>query len=58
MLLEYKMERPGPGVKRGGLVAATSPLPCKKGPAPAATNGCTGDANRHPQAESPQVPMA
>ncbi|XP_021538929.1 inositol-3-phosphate synthase 1 isoform X2 [Neomonachus schauinslandi] len=54
MLLEHKMERPG--LKRGGPVVATCPLPCKKGPAPTAPNGCTGDANGHSQADAPQMP--
>uniref|UniRef100_A0A8D0U8Q0 Inositol-3-phosphate synthase 1 n=1 Tax=Sus scrofa TaxID=9823 RepID=A0A8D0U8Q0_PIG len=55
MLLEHKMERPG--LKRVGLVTAACSLPCKKGPAPT-TNGCTGDANGHPQAEAPQMPTS
>lgn len=58
MLLEHKMERPGLGIKRVGSVATTCPLPCKKGPAPTAPNGYTGDANGHPQAEAPQMPTA
>lgn len=56
MLLEHKMERPGPGIKPGEVVA-TSPLPCKKEPTPA-TNGCTGDANGHPQAPTPKLSTA
>lgn len=57
MLLEYKMERPDPGIKLGE-VATTSPLPHKKESAPAATNGCTGDANGHAQAPTPEVSTA
>nr|BAH12239.1 unnamed protein product [Homo sapiens] len=53
MLLEHKMERPGPSLKRVGPVAATYPMLNKKGPVPAATNGCTGDANGHLQEEPP-----
>ncbi|XP_003817819.4 inositol-3-phosphate synthase 1 isoform X1 [Pan paniscus] len=53
MLLEHKMERPGPSLKRVGPVAATYPVLNKKGPVPAATNGCTGDANGHLQEEPP-----
>uniref|UniRef100_A0A2K5VLC4 Inositol-3-phosphate synthase 1 n=1 Tax=Macaca fascicularis TaxID=9541 RepID=A0A2K5VLC4_MACFA len=56
MLLEHKMERPGPVLKRVGPVAAACPVLNKKGPVPAATNGCTGDANGHPQVEEPQMP--
>uniref|UniRef100_A0A2K5JS33 Inositol-3-phosphate synthase 1 n=2 Tax=Colobinae TaxID=9569 RepID=A0A2K5JS33_COLAP len=56
MLLEHKMERPGPGLKRVGPVAAACPVLNKKGPVSAATNGCTGDANGHPQVEEPQMP--
>ncbi|XP_053753944.1 inositol-3-phosphate synthase 1 isoform X2 [Panthera pardus] len=54
MLLEHKMERPG--LTRGGPVVAACPVPCKKGPAPTAPNGCTGDANGHSQVEAPQMP--
>ncbi|XP_010845610.1 PREDICTED: inositol-3-phosphate synthase 1 [Bison bison bison] len=54
MLLEHKMERPG--LKRVGPLATTSPVLCKKGSAPTAPNGCTGDANGHSQAEAPQMP--
>ncbi|XP_005415295.2 PREDICTED: inositol-3-phosphate synthase 1-like [Chinchilla lanigera] len=57
MLLEYKMERPGPGSKRAAPLGATGPLPCKKGAAPAAPNGCTGDTNGHPQG-APPMPTA
>lgn len=56
MLLEHKMERPGPGIKPREAVA-TSPLPCKKESMPA-TNGCTGDANGHPQAPTPELSTA
>ncbi|XP_050625569.1 inositol-3-phosphate synthase 1 isoform X2 [Macaca thibetana thibetana] len=56
MLLEHKMERPGPVLKRVGPVAAACPVLNKKGPVPAATNGCPGDANGHPQVEEPQMP--
>uniref|UniRef100_A0A8I5YMT2 Inositol-3-phosphate synthase 1 n=1 Tax=Pongo abelii TaxID=9601 RepID=A0A8I5YMT2_PONAB len=56
MLLEHKMERPGPSLKRVGPVAATYPVLNNKGPVPAATNGCTGDANGHPQVEEPPMP--
>ncbi|ELW67149.1 Inositol-3-phosphate synthase 1 [Tupaia chinensis] len=52
MLLEHKMERPGPGLKRVGPVSAPCPVPCKKGQAPVAPNCCTGDANGHPQAKA------
>ncbi|KAM5238270.1 inositol-3-phosphate synthase 1 [Ctenodactylus gundi] len=58
MLLEHKMERPGPGVRRAGPAGAASLLPCKKGAVPAAPNGCTGDANGPQQAAAPQVPSA
>ncbi|XP_059016522.1 inositol-3-phosphate synthase 1 isoform X2 [Mustela lutreola] len=54
MLLEHKMERPG--VKRVGPVVATCPVPCKRGAAPTAPNGCTGDANGLSQADAPQMP--
>uniref|UniRef100_A0A667G925 Inositol-3-phosphate synthase 1 n=3 Tax=Lynx TaxID=13124 RepID=A0A667G925_LYNCA len=54
MLLEHKMERPG--LTRGGPVVAACPVPCKKGPAPTAPNGCTGDANGHSQVDAPQMP--
>lgn len=57
MLLEYKMERPGPSSKRAMPMGATAGLlRCKKGTVPAAANGCTGDTNGHPQG-SPQMPM-
>ncbi|XP_022353380.1 inositol-3-phosphate synthase 1 isoform X1 [Enhydra lutris kenyoni] len=54
MLLEHKMERPG--LKRVGPVVATCPVPCKRGAAPTAPNGCTGDANGLSQADTPQMP--
>ncbi|XP_004688230.2 PREDICTED: inositol-3-phosphate synthase 1 isoform X1 [Condylura cristata] len=54
MLLEHKMERPG--LKRIGPVVAACPVPLKKGPVPSAPNGCTGDANGHPQAQAPKTP--
>nr|XP_042118776.1 inositol-3-phosphate synthase 1-like [Peromyscus maniculatus bairdii] len=57
MLLEHKMERPGPAIKPGEI-AATSPLPHKKESTPAATNGCTGDANGHAQAPTSEVSTA
>ncbi|XP_037673924.1 inositol-3-phosphate synthase 1 [Choloepus didactylus] len=53
MFLEHKMERPG--LERVGPVAC--PVPCKES-VPAAPNGCTGDANGHPQAEASQVATA
>uniref|UniRef100_A0ABK0L3F4 Inositol-3-phosphate synthase 1 n=1 Tax=Rattus norvegicus TaxID=10116 RepID=A0ABK0L3F4_RAT len=56
MLLEHKMERPFPGIKPEE-VKATSPLPCKKESTPA-TNGCTGDANGHTQAPTPELSTA
>ncbi|KAK2109075.1 Inositol-3-phosphate synthase 1 [Saguinus oedipus] len=56
ILLEHKMERPRPGLKQVGLVAATSPVSNKKGLVPASTDDCTGDANGHPQVEEPQMP--
>ncbi|CAO2612558.1 Inositol-3-phosphate synthase 1 [Lemmus lemmus] len=57
MLLEHKMERSGPGIKPGEMVA-TSPLSHKKESTPAATNGCTGDANGHTQAPTPEMSTA
>uniref|UniRef100_A0A2K5R639 Uncharacterized protein n=1 Tax=Cebus imitator TaxID=2715852 RepID=A0A2K5R639_CEBIM len=56
MLLEHKMERPGPSLKQVGPLAATCPVSNKKGPVPASTSGCTGDANGHLQVEEPQMP--
>uniref|UniRef100_A0A8C8YGE5 Inositol-3-phosphate synthase 1 n=1 Tax=Prolemur simus TaxID=1328070 RepID=A0A8C8YGE5_PROSS len=56
MLLEHKMERPGPGLKRVVPAAAACPVPLKKGPALTAPNGCTGDASGHPQVQEPQTP--
>ncbi|KAK2109129.1 Inositol-3-phosphate synthase 1 [Saguinus oedipus] len=56
ILLEHKMERPVRGLKQVRLVAAASPVSNKKGPVPASTNGCTGDAYGHPQVEEPQMP--
>ncbi|KAK2109301.1 Inositol-3-phosphate synthase 1 [Saguinus oedipus] len=53
MLLEHKMECPGPGLKQVGPVAAACPVSNKKGPKPASTNSCTGDANGHPRVEEP-----
>ncbi|KAH0512296.1 Inositol-3-phosphate synthase 1 [Microtus ochrogaster] len=57
MLLEHKMEGSGPDMKPGEMVAA-SPLPHKKESTPAATNGCTGDANGNMQAPTPEVSTA
>uniref|UniRef100_A0A2K5PR28 Inositol-3-phosphate synthase 1 n=1 Tax=Cebus imitator TaxID=2715852 RepID=A0A2K5PR28_CEBIM len=54
MLLERKMECPGPSLKQVEPLAAACPVTNKKGPA--STNGCTGDANGHPQVEEPQMP--
>ncbi|KAM9688466.1 inositol-3-phosphate synthase 1 [Trichechus inunguis] len=54
MLLEHKMERPDPALKSMGPTAC--PMPCKKRLVPAASTGCTGDANGHPQDEAPQTP--
>ncbi|KAM9243339.1 inositol-3-phosphate synthase 1 isoform 3-T3 [Dugong dugon] len=54
MLLEHKMERPDPALKSMGPTAC--PMPCKKPPVPAASTGCTGDANGHPQDEAPHTP--
>uniref|UniRef100_F7HQK3 Inositol-3-phosphate synthase 1 n=1 Tax=Callithrix jacchus TaxID=9483 RepID=F7HQK3_CALJA len=56
MLLEHKMERPGPSLKQVGPLTAACPVLNKKGPVPISTNGCTGDANGHPQVEEPQMP--
>ncbi|XP_008822768.1 inositol-3-phosphate synthase 1 [Nannospalax galili] len=56
MLLEHKMERPT--IKHRGEVMATSLLSCKKESTSTATNGCTGDANGHTQAQAPEVPTA
>uniref|UniRef100_A0A2K5DXD9 Inositol-3-phosphate synthase 1 n=1 Tax=Aotus nancymaae TaxID=37293 RepID=A0A2K5DXD9_AOTNA len=56
MLLEHKMERPGPGLKQVGPVAAACPVSNRKGPVPASTSGCSGDASGHPQVEEPQMP--
>lgn len=57
MLLEHKMERPGLGIKQGEM-ATISPLQHKRESTPAATNGCTGDANGHTQAPTPEVSTA
>uniref|UniRef100_A0A2K5R6R3 Inositol-3-phosphate synthase 1 n=1 Tax=Cebus imitator TaxID=2715852 RepID=A0A2K5R6R3_CEBIM len=56
MLLEHKMERPGPGLKQLGRVAAACPVSNKKGLEPASTKDCTDDANGHPQVEEAQMP--
>ncbi|KAK2119420.1 Inositol-3-phosphate synthase 1 [Saguinus oedipus] len=56
MLLEHKMQRPGPSLKQVRPLAAACPVSNKKGPVPVSTNGCTGDANGHPQVEEPQMP--
>ncbi|XP_053438307.1 inositol-3-phosphate synthase 1 isoform X1 [Nycticebus coucang] len=56
MLLEYKMERPAPGLNQIVPAAASYPEPHKKGPALTAPNGCTGDANGHSQVQEPQTP--